>query len=78
MHIHQAPAGVAGGVVVSGNLTPGQNVLANGSGSITATNLPVPVAIAQGMLNNPAGFYFNVHSTLNPGGAARGQLAQLQ
>jgi hypothetical protein len=24
---------------------------------------------------NPAGFYFNVHTTLNPGGAVRGQLS---
>ena len=26
------------------------------------------------ILNNPAGFYFNVHTTVNPGGAVRGQL----
>ena len=25
---------------------------------------------------NPAGFYFNVHTPLNPGGAVRGQLVK--
>jgi hypothetical protein len=26
------------------------------------------------ILNNPAGYYFNVHTALNGGGAVRGQL----
>lgn len=77
-HIHQAASGVNGGVVVNSGITAGQNVLTNGSGSFTATNLPVTAEIAQGILNNPAGFYFNVHSTTNPGGVARGQLVRQQ
>jgi hypothetical protein len=28
--------------------------------------------------NNPAGFYFNVHTPVNPGGAVRGQLTRTQ
>src|SRR5262249_10815378 len=31
-------------------------------------------ANAQSIISNPAGFYFNVHSSANTGGAARGQL----
>ena len=31
---------------------------------------------AQNIINNPGGFYYNVHSTLNPGGFARGQLVR--
>jgi CHRD domain len=77
-HIHQAAAGVNGAVVVNSNITAGQNVLTNGSGGFTAANLTVDPALANLILNNPAGFYFNVHSTLNPGGVARGQLVRTQ
>jgi len=77
-HIHQAPAGTNGGIVVNSNITAGQNVLTTGSGSFTASNLPVTADLANGILANPAGFYFNVHSTLNPGGVARGQLVRTQ
>jgi hypothetical protein len=36
------------------------------------------VAVFNAIINNPSGFYFNVHSTLNPGGVARGQLVKVQ
>lgn len=78
-HIHAAAAGVNGSIVVNSGLTAGQTVLTNGSGSFTASNLVItPVDIANQILANPAGFYFNVHSTLNPGGVARGQLVRAQ
>ncbi len=77
-HIHQAAAGVNGGIVVNTGLTAGQNVLTTGSGSFSVSNISVTAEIAQGILNNPAGFYFNVHSTQNPGGVARGQLVRAQ
>jgi len=32
----------------------------------------------QQIINNPAAFYFNVHSPSNPGGFSRGQLARVQ
>jgi len=77
-HIHQAAAGVNGSVVVNSGLTAGQTVLTTGSGGFTASNLTVDPALANLILTNPAGFYFNVHSTLNPGGVARGQLVRVQ
>lgn len=77
-HIHQAAAGVNGGIVVNTGLTAGQNVLTTGSGSFSVANISVTAEIAQGILSNPAGFYFNVHSTQNPGGVARGQLTRVQ
>lgn len=77
-HIHTGAQGVNGAVVVNSGITAGQNTLANGSGSFTAANLTVDPAIAQQILNNPASFYFNVHSAINPGGVARGQLVRTQ
>ena len=78
-HIHQAAAGVNGSIVVNSGISAGQNVLTNGSGSFTASNITItPVDIANQILANPAGFYFNVHSTANPGGVARGQLVRTQ
>lgn len=79
-HIHQAAAGTNGAVVFSTQLTPGDaTILANGSGSFIKTNIvPQNLAIFDSVINNPAGFYFNVHSTLNPAGVARGQLVRVQ
>jgi len=77
-HIHQAAAGQSGNVVVSTAVAPGEVNLTNGSGSFTRNGIAVPPEIASQLLSNPAGFYFNVHSTLNPGGVARGQLVRVQ
>jgi hypothetical protein len=76
-HIHTGAAGVSGAVLVTTTLAAGEVTLANGSGSFSKT-APVTADVAQGIINNPAGFYFNVHSTLNPGGVARGQLVKVQ
>jgi hypothetical protein len=56
-HIHPAPAGVNGPVIISSGLTAANTVtLTSGTGD----------------------FYFNVHSTNNPGGFSRGQLERVQ
>ena len=77
-HIHQAAAGQNGNVVVNTSLAPGDVTLSNGSGTFTRTGIAVTPDIANQILSNPASFYFNIHSTLNPGGVARGQLARVQ
>ena len=75
-HIHEGAAGVNGPVRVDSGLTPGNPiVLSNVGGNISRSNLAVTPAIAAGIIANPAGFYFNVHSQANPGGVVRGQLA---
>ena len=33
---------------------------------------------AQAVMDNPAGYYFNMHSPLNPGGVIRGQLVRVR
>jgi CHRD domain len=73
-HIHPGAAGVNGSPVVNLSITAGEFVLATGAGSITKTVSGVDAALTQQIINNPAGYYFNVHSALNGGGFARGQL----
>ncbi len=75
-HIHIGGAGVPGNVVVPSLMTP--LTLTTGSGSFTASNLTVDAALANQILTNPAGYYFNIHSSLNAAGVARGQLVRTQ
>jgi hypothetical protein len=76
-HIHPGAAGVNGGIIWNLGLTTGEQVLANGSTTFTKTAVsPSDVVHAQAIINNPAGYYFNVHTTLTPSGAVRGQLVR--
>jgi hypothetical protein len=59
-HIHTGAAGAVGDVLVP----------FNSSNSCT----PVPAATVTAILANPAGFYYNIHTSTSPTGAARGQL----
>jgi CHRD domain-containing protein len=80
-HIHNARAGSNGGTINNLGLTANEFVLANGSVSFTKTGIaftPALIGQVQNMLVDPAGFYFNVHSTVNAGGVARGQLTRIQ
>jgi hypothetical protein len=82
-HIHTAPAGSNSGVVVGVTLTPTTDtVLPTGQSTIVKTGMTAQVAanataVAQSIFNNPAGNYFNVHTTVNGGGAIRGQLVRV-
>jgi len=78
-HIHSGVAGVNGPIVFSTSLAAGEVVLANGGGSFTKSGIaPADPAVIQQIINNPSAFYFNAHSTLNPGGVVRGQLVKVQ
>jgi hypothetical protein len=81
-HIHNGPAGVNFPVVVGVPLTATDVAVPTGQATITKTGLSstsstVSAAqVAQGIFNNPAGNYFNVHTSRNTGGAIRGQLVR--
>ena len=78
-HIHAGGAGVNGPVRVDTGLTPATAlVLEDGSLSVDITGRPADPAIVQQIIDNPAAWYFNVHSPVNPGGFARGQLQRVQ
>jgi CHRD domain-containing protein len=76
-HIHECASNCNGSIVVSTGIAAGEVTVTNGVASFTKANISVPAEVAQRILNNPAGFYFNVHSNLNPGGFARGQLQRV-
>jgi hypothetical protein len=75
-HIHgpNGPAGVIASVLVSTTLTPGNVPLTNGAGTFSFQQVTASAANITAILANPSNFYFNVHSTQNPGGVVRGQL----
>jgi hypothetical protein len=75
-HIHTGAAGVNGPILVPADVAAGQVTLTGGAGTFTRINLPISAANAQAIINNPPGFYFNVHTSANPGGVMRGQLAR--
>jgi hypothetical protein len=77
-HIHPGAAGVNGSALVNLGIASGEIVLASGTGNFTKTGITsnLDPARAQDIINNPASYYFNVHSVMNGGGFARGQLVK--
>jgi hypothetical protein len=75
-HIHTGATGVPGPVLISTNIASGEVTMPNGSGSLvhSVTIDSTKLADVQAVINNPAGYYFNVHTPANGGGVMRGQL----
>lgn len=70
-HIHLAPEGKAGAIVVPffKSSTPLSATSKSGCTEVSAT-------LAKAIANNPSAYYVNVHDTQFPKGAIRGQLAK--
>src|SRR5688572_31517409 len=73
-HIHRGAAGANGPPVVNPMFKAGEITLSGGAGTFSKMGVTVTPAVAQEIIGGPAGFYFNVHSSANSGGVARGQL----
>jgi len=72
-HVNSGAVGVTGPVVIDLLIQPGQvNFDLNGSAPLSAT-VPISASVAQQILTNPAGFYFQVDSAAFPNGILRGQ-----
>ena len=71
-HIHKAPAGTNGNIVI--DLKIGANTFKGTSPRVASKCVPAAASVVSAIRKNPAGWYANVHTPKNPGGAARGQL----
>ncbi|MEO6207146.1 MAG: CHRD domain-containing protein [Candidatus Limnocylindrales bacterium] len=67
-HIHVGDAGVAGAVVVP-LAAPDANGISSGCADVTRV-------LAKALIQNPTHYYVNVHNSVYPGGALRGQLTR--
>ncbi|MEO6581394.1 MAG: CHRD domain-containing protein [Sphingomicrobium sp.] len=69
-HIHEAPPGVAGPVVVG--------LFASSTNTSLSLSGCVPLSRAQAMeiIKTPSDYYVNLHNAAYPGGAIRGQMSK--
>jgi CHRD domain-containing protein len=67
-HIHKAPPGTPGGIVIPLSINPGTT-----SGSVSDTAQADPVLLDD-ICANPGEYYINLHTDAFPGGEIRGQL----
>jgi hypothetical protein len=81
--IHEGAPGIAGGVRVDTGLTPATAIALSGGGVSNHRFTGIPFGPTQRadfathiqqLMVNPNGYYFNVHTTINPSGAVRGPL----
>ena len=71
-HIHKGAAGVNGPIRI--DLKIGAKTFKGTSPRVAQKCVPAKASVVSAIRRNPAGWYANVHTSKNPGGAARGQL----
>lgn len=80
LHIHSAAAGVNGTIVIPTGLGTGANSVTTDSGNGNVNRRPIVatsagIAALNQLVQDPSGFYVNMHTTVYPGGVIRSQLA---
>ena len=70
LHVHQGAKGTNGPIVVSSGVATAD---ADGVGNVTAVVSSTP-AVLQAILDDPRGYYVNLHTSVNAGGALRAQM----
>jgi hypothetical protein len=76
-HIHKGVAGANGGVSVGFKTDQANPInLTTGGTTIAKADITVDPALMQQIIDDPAGYYVNIHSATNPGGVVRGQLTK--
>ena len=76
-YIHQGAAGALGGAVVSTGISQTAPVASpTGTAFLTISGITITSTVAQGMIANASGFYFNLYSAMNQNGVLRGQLVK--
>jgi Cu/Zn superoxide dismutase len=74
LHIHQGAKGATGGIVVGAVLSANDAADADGVGNITSVVTGTSPATLQAILDNPRGYYVNLHTPAHSGGALREQM----
>ncbi len=80
LHIHEAVAGVNGPIVLDSGLSGTNSItLTTGTETITAASVVTSTSLEpfKRFINNPVGFYMNLHTSANPAGVIRGQMTSL-
>jgi hypothetical protein len=72
LHIHQGAKRTNGDIVVNSGLASVAD--ADGKGNVTFVASGTPPATLQAILDKPRGYYVNLHTSVNPGGALRAQM----
>jgi hypothetical protein len=72
-HIHRGAAGVNGPIVIDLKATA-RSTWKGTSPRVAQKCVTAKASVVSAIRRNPAGYYANVHTSKNPGGAARGQL----
>jgi CHRD domain len=75
-HIHSAPVGVSGPVVIGSGLNATPDATGAGTLALPAVTLDTPdqIAALNGLLTTPQLYYINLHTSDNPAGVIRGQV----
>jgi len=72
LHAHQGAKGTNGPIVVSSGLVEFTD--SDGEGNVTTVVIGTPAATLQAILDNPRGYYVNLHTSVNTDGALREQM----